>query len=885
MRQTGHFLAAFLVWSLVLCFTSLGVVSNTEDVHKNDRTHRGLQALYDFRESGGKTIHDQSGVGEPLELTIQNPGAVNHNSDSLEVTAKMLVVSSKPAKKLINAVRWSGELTIEAWIRPANQNQKGPARIVTLSKNGSQRNFTLGQDGKNYDVRLRTSSTSSNGIPSLNSKTNSLTTDITHVVYTRNRSGQARVYLNGDLTSEETISGGFANWDASAKFGLANEINGSRPWLGTYYFVAIYNRSLLPTEVKQHFKAGHQSQQQLAQSSTRDPEKLFTNEIAPIFVQHCFECHDSATQKGGFDVSRKDSVFAKGDSGHAVVAGDADKSLLIKMVENDAMPLLRDPLSDSQKQALRQWVNDGAVWPFDQIDASAYAHGGGSHDVWIQRLTVPEYIETVRSAVGVDISIEAAEFLPPDLRADGFSNTAYNLNVDLKHISAYSTLAEKIAAKMDVLQFAQQYSKSDKLTDNNMRSLIANMGKWLHRGPLDDQEIDLYRGVSTTVASAGGDFKEAVTRVIEAMLQSPRFIYRIENQRGDGTRWPVDSYALASRMSYILWGAPPDKQLMRAADKGQLHNRETIIEHVNRMLDDPRAVRRSTRFVSEWLNLNGLKNLRPNSETFPNWNPDLAEDMKRETQAFAEYVIWKLERPLSDLFNAQLTFLNARLAHHYGIEPTTLDKSKTDLVRYDLSDVPNRGGLLTQGSVLTKGGDEASMVTRGLFVLHDVLRGSVQDPPPCVDTTPVASKPGLTQRGVSEERIANPACGGCHIKFEPLAFGLETYDGLGTFHQTDEHGNALREDGEIFFPGQEKAVPYDTAAELMDHLSNSGRVKETLTWKMAQFALGRPLGVDDLPYIQSIHQHSQAKGGTYKALVAAIITSDLVRTAKTEVYP
>jgi hypothetical protein len=204
------------------------------------------------------------------------------------------------------------------------------------------------------------------------------------------------------------------------------------------------------------------------------------------------------------------------------------------------------------------------------------------------------------------------------------------------------------------------------------------------------------------------------------------------------------------------------------------------------------------------------------------------------------------------------------------------------MVRYDLSHVPGRGGLLTQGSVLTVGGDDASTVTRGLFVMHELLRGIVRDPPPCVDTTPVPTKPGLTQRAIAESRLANQSCAGCHSKFEPLSFALEKFDGLGAYHEVDEHGNKLREDGSILFPGQERAVRYQSAAELMDLLAGSVRVRETLTWKVTQFALGRPLDAEDAPIVARIHDAAQQAGGTYTGLMTAIVTSDLVRMTRTE---
>ncbi|HAV62748.1 MAG TPA: hypothetical protein DCY13_10315, partial [Verrucomicrobiales bacterium] len=223
------------------------------------------------------------------------------------------------------------------------------------------------------------------------------------------------------------------------------------------------------------------------------------------------------------------------------------------------------------------------------------------------------------------------------------------------------------------------------------------------------------------------------------------------------------------------------------------------------------------------------------------------------------------------------TFLTPRLARHYGLEP-----QGGELSRYDLTDVASRGGLLTHGSILTVGGDDASMVTRGLFVLHDLLRGVVKDPPPGLDVTPVPASPGKSNRTVSMGRINNKSCGGCHAKFEPLAFALEKYDGLGAFHEKDEHGNELREDGSILFPGAAEARTYTTTAELMDQLAGSNRVKQTLTWKLAQFALGRPLTAHDAPVLESIHQMAKDAGGTYESVVTAIVMSDLVQMTRTE---
>jgi len=877
--RTAHQILSFAIAASFLVAGG-GQLQCAEDADANPRTRIGLQALYDFASTDGPVVKDRAGAGEPVHLRVTDMKAVRRSQGSLEVRGKTRIRSEKPPTRLMESIRRSGEITIEAWVRPANAQQDGPARIVTLSKNPVQRNFTLGQDSDRYDVRLRTTKTSGNGLPSLSSRHKSLKTDLTHVVYTRDRRGRAFLYVGGKQVAENSVAGDFSNWDGSFQLALANELTGDRPWRGAYHLVAIYSRVLPPHEVEQNFKAGPDarlSPELLAARRRAAQARTFETQIAPLLARHCLECHDAATKKGELDLSQRESTFAGGENGRAIVPGAPSESLLWTYVQSGEMPKDRAPLSPQNKELLRQWIDDGAVWSLERIDPAVYVHDAGAAKNWVRRLTVPEYIETVRSAVGVDIAEQAHKILPPDIRADGFANTAYNLNVDLKHVEAYAKLAERIVERMDVEAFARRFSKSRKLTDKDNRALIAKMGKRLLRGPLSDEEIVAYRGISTRVAAAGGDFNEATRYVIEAMLQSPRFIYRIERQRGDGTLWPVGPYELASRLSYIIWGGPPDEALLKAAETGELSDESRCAEQVRRMLQDPRAVEHSCRFIEQWLHLDRLDSLRPEPEKFPDWHPQLAPDMRAETLAFFREIAWKQDRPLAALFNAQITFATPRLAEHYGLEP-----HGEGISRYDLSSIPSRGGLLTQGSVLTVGGDDASMVSRGLFVFHELLRGTVNDPPPCVDTTPVPTKSGLTQRGIAEARIANAKCGVCHGKFEPAAFGLEKFDGLGAYFEKDLHGNKLREDGEILFPGRAKPIAYESSAELMDLLAKSERVRETITWKMTQWALGRPLVAADVPLVEQIHRSAQDAGGTYRSVITAMVMSDLVRKSRTE---
>lgn len=811
--------------------------------------------LYEFDEDSGSQIIDSSGVNPPANLDIPDQRALKRESGSLTLLRPVLLSSKSPPAKLIKAIKRSGEITISAWITPTNLSQSGPARIVTISRNSSSRNVTLGQDKTKFDARFRTEKTGANGIPSLSS--GKALTKKTHVVFTRSKIGIGRIYINGHKNGQRSFPGSLKNWDTNYRIALGNELSNNRPWLGTFHQVAIYSQALSPTEIADQFQNGLALAK--PKSSAERSRVLFTNHIEPILAKHCLECHDSTTNKGDLDLSHQKTAFLDPD---IISAGHLKKSLVWESVESDEMPKKRKRLSSQEKAHLREWIETGAVWSDEHIDPAAHLLLTNPKK-FPRRLTTSEYIATVKAATGVDIEKEARKLLPNDLRTDGFSNTAYNLGVDLKHVEAHAQLANLIVEKLNVQKFANRFSSNRKTNQKAIRPHLQTLGTWVLRGPLPDHEIDLYQGIVTSVGASGGDFDTAFAYVLRGMFQSPRFLYRIESEGSP------DAYELASRLSYLVWGSPPDQELFNSARNNLLYNPDQIHKQVTRMLKDPRALVQSLTFISEWLNLNHLQNLQPNQKEFPFWNPKLAEDMRRETLAFSKHLLWEEQRPLGDLLNARITFLTPSLAKHYGLKPKAAMFTK-----YDLSNTP-RGGLLTQGSLLTIGGDEASMVTRGLFVLHDLLRGSVKDPPPGVDTTPVPSAPGLSQRKVAERRMLDQSCGGCHVKFEPLAFGLEQYDGLARYTTRDHFKNELRQDGEILIPGTPAPVEYKTSRELMDLLAKSPRVRQNIIWKLTQFSLGRPIATTDRLHLDKLLEKVRDRQ-TYQNVILHLATSPLI---------
>ena len=833
-----------------------------------EKTESTPELFYDFKNPANDIILNKSGYYSDINLRSNNDRKVQIKGGAIHFIQDSSAQSTKAPANLIGTIKRSNSLSLELWFKPTNLTQKGPARIFSLSGGTSDRNLTIGQEGRALQVRIRTTKTSNNGLPAMES-TPLLKNQITHAFYTFGEN-EAKLYINGKLIRRKRIEGNLSNWESDYLFFIGNESTGNRPWLGSIYSLAFYKNVIGKDEIIRKFNSGISQNNKTITKSKSDHYRFFEQQVAPIFANHCLECHDSSNSKGDLNLSRKVTAFRE-DS--IIVKGKSKESLLWESIFKDEMPKKRPALSSAEKKIIKEWIDNGAHWSLEEIDPAVYVHKSSINTNLARRLTADEYISTVRSTFDVDISEEARKQLPADLRADGFSNTSYNLNVDLEHIQAYSRLASQIVEKIDIKSFSKRFTNNQSFTDKSMANFLQSMGHWVLRGPLDDDELVIYRGITTSAVAGGTSYYNSVKLVLEAMLQSPRFIYRIESQNSGEL---VTDDELAVRLSYLVWGSSPDIQLHEKAKQRNLNKPEIIKEQIARMLKDPKAVDQSIQFLRQWLNLNQLSNLRPDKKHFPKWKPQLAEDMKSETINFFKELVWNQGRPLPELFNAQFTYLTPALASHYGITP----KKEDGLARYDLESIPSRGGLLTQGSTLTMGGDEASMVTRGLFILNDILRGVVKDPPPCVDTTPVPSEPGLSQRIIAERRIANASCGGCHSRFEPLAFGLERFDGLGTYKEIDNFKNTLRDDGELLIPGKTNAIEFKSAEELMDIMAKSDRVLKTLVWKIVQFAMGRPLGADDVSHVDKIFKEAQNKGGRYSDVITAIAMSELMYQKK-----
>ncbi|WZP00342.1 DUF1553 domain-containing protein [Isosphaeraceae bacterium EP7] len=366
------------------------------------RVAQGLLALFTFERPTDNLIRDLSGFGEPLDLKIEEPRGIAFRGGRMLVTSSTRISSARPARKIVAAVKQSGGLSIEAWVKPQDTSQAGPARIVTLSADTGQRDFTMAQDGPRYDVRLRSTSTDGNGLPSISSPDGSLRTELTHVVYTRDRDGGAWIYINGTAAVARTVGGKVENWSDEYRLSLLNELTDDRPWLGELHLAAVYGRALTGGEVAQNFAAGVATAADYAALLPPAAQRRvdFVKDVQPLLRRHCFECHAKGNEEGGVNLGIRRRVLEGGDNGPVLLPGDGAKSRLIHMVAaiepDEVMPPDGPRLSPAEVGLLRAWIDQGAHWPdgADVLDPRAER----AKDHWAFRPLAPTPVPVVSDA-------------------------------------------------------------------------------------------------------------------------------------------------------------------------------------------------------------------------------------------------------------------------------------------------------------------------------------------------------------------------------------------------------------------------------------------------------------------------------------------------------
>ncbi|HEY7679255.1 MAG TPA: DUF1592 domain-containing protein, partial [Terriglobia bacterium] len=400
------------------------------------------------------------------------------------------------------------------------------------------------------------------------------------------------------------------------------------------------------------------------------------------------------------------------------------------------------------------------------------------------------------------------------------------------------------------------------------RKILSTLARRAYRRPVVNKDVepllDLYR-----TSRSDGSFEAGIGAALQAILVSPEFLFRFERDPENvppGTPYPVSDVELASRLSFFLWSSIPDDELLAVAEQGQLKNPAVLEQQVRRMVADPRAKALVDNFAGQWLFLRNLRQVSPDPRNFPDFDEELRQAFQQETQLLFEDML-RQDRSALDILRADYTFVNERLARHYGIPEVYGNRFRRVPIAEEA-----RKGLLGQGSILTvtSHANKTSPVRRGKWVLEQLLGTPPPPPPPDVPALEEKSKEGkpLTMRQQMEQHRGNPACAGCHKLMDPIGFALENFDPVGRWRTAEL--NAPIDASGVLYDG----TKFDGAVEFRQVLlGHSEQYLRTLTEKLLTYALGREVEYYDAPAVRRITREAAPSDYRWSSLILGIVKS------------
>jgi hypothetical protein len=399
------------------------------------------------------------------------------------------------------------------------------------------------------------------------------------------------------------------------------------------------------------------------------------------------------------------------------------------------------------------------------------------------------------------------------------------------------------------------------------KKILSTIARRAYRRPLNDTEVARLVEIYQKGRENSGSFDAGVQQALVFMLVSPQFLFRFELDPANaaaGAIYRISDLELASRLSFFIWSSIPDDQLLDLAVQGKLKNPAVLEQQVKRMLSDQRARAFGSNFAGQWLYLRNLRSVQPDEDVFPDFDDNLRQGLQRETELLFESIVLEDHSAL-DLLNANYTFLNERLAKHYGVPNIYGDQFRRVTVTDEY-----RKGLLGQGSVLTltSYANRTSPVNRGKYVLTNILGTPPPAPPPNVP--PLNETPGkvLSMRERMEQHRQNAACSGCHKLMDPIGLSLENFDAIGRWRAAD--GGARIDASDTLFDGTKVDGPVALRRAV---LGRSEQFVRTMTEMLLTYGLGRGIEYYDMPVVRSILKESARNNYRFSSLVLGIVKS------------
>jgi hypothetical protein len=582
-----------------------------------------------------------------------------------------------------------------------------------------------------------------------------------------------------------------------------------------------------------------------------------------VLDSYCIVCHSGHEPAG-------DALLLFSDEASAREKAEAEPefwSAVSRMIATKEMPPTRAKAkpTDDERRLVTAWVG--------QLSPQRAAQNPGRFVV--HRLNNREYANTIRDLFYLPADWDAAADFPADERGDGFDNNSDTLTISPVLIEHYLDAAGKtvnMAMNIDgkgnrnsaqMLNAPTRGHRDDFANwQDKVRLIVEAFLPRAYRRPVSKEEVDeVMKFAALSFTHDGESTSKAAGLAMRAAIMSPEFLFRLErdpNDDGTGKAFEINEFELANRLSYFLWSSMPDDELFAAAKDAKL--RSGLLSEVQRMLKSPKAISLTKDFMGQWLEIRSL-------EKTSNCSPELLAAMKGETEHFFDYIV-REDRSIMEFLDSDYTFVNQKLAEHYGISGVTGDTFQKVAV-----DPDQRGGIFTQASFLTLTAKplgtsrRTSPVNRGKWILENIFNEKIPPPPPNVPPLAVDDGQELkgTVRQILEQHRANPDCITCHSRMDPYGFALENYDGFGAWRNQDNHVD-------VDTTGEANGRNYSTPREFRSILaSRKNDFRRALVTKMLSYALGRGVANDDQAEISQICAVAEKDGDRFSSLILNIV--------------
>lgn len=594
-----------------------------------------------------------------------------------------------------------------------------------------------------------------------------------------------------------------------------------------------------------------------ADESSVTASERFVQSVKPFLATHCVRCHSGDEAEAGID-------FIKYQDSSRIQTDYDLWEKVRRLIRDRQMP----PSEETQPtDAELAAILGDLTGQLEAFDCASDQHPGR---VTLRRLNKAEYNNTIRDLVGLDLDV--AKDFPSDDVGEGFDNIGDVLTIPPvlleKYLAAAQTIAQKVLADADAKKRVLRHeAQSPEQIVEVARQNIREFATRAFRRPVTSAEEERLFAIMKFAWDRNSEPDEIFETAITAVLSNPHFLFRVEQDDTEadenGIR-ALNGYELASRLSYFLWSSMPDETLFELAKTGELTQPTVLAAQATRMLADPRSRALVDNFAGQWLQLRDVTKLQPDPELFPTFDFELQQAMRRETETFFENMI-REDRSVLEFLTADYTFVNQRLAAHYGIPNIQGDQFQK------VAMAGGRRGVLTHSSVLllTSNPTRTSPIKRGKWILENIL---AEPPPPPPANVPELEEGGETLgslREQMEQHRSNPACSTCHLKMDALGFGMENFDAIGAWRDNDGRFR-VNAAGEL--PGGKK---FDGAAELMQILAEENKTEflRCLSGKMLVYALGRGLVSYDRCVVNDAVRALEENDYRFGTLVTAIVTS------------